>query len=181
MWVYVLTYAHTIFPFSIIFRQKFLSDCLQLLESFQASYPKSTFPPLPERGDFNLEEVLDSPYFFNWTTHIPTHTPKKEIQYSMFKIELTDRANQKFFTIMLFGLKGIWSSQNPVNPKHNIPSTGQWHLKPSPFTGLAFTIFHMGVHLFFVMLKLLEEASSAAGDTVVTIVHFLWEELVDSC
>ncbi|KAH0970248.1 hypothetical protein GBA52_022404 [Prunus armeniaca] len=25
-----------------------------LLESFQASYPASTFPPLPERGDFDL-------------------------------------------------------------------------------------------------------------------------------
>lgn len=36
-----------------------------LLESFQTSFPMLTFPPLPERGDFNLREVLDSPYFFN--------------------------------------------------------------------------------------------------------------------
>ncbi|CAL2275528.1 unnamed protein product [Prunus armeniaca] len=36
-----------------------------LLESFQASYPALTFPPLPERGDFDLLQVLESPYFFN--------------------------------------------------------------------------------------------------------------------
>ncbi|XP_052729325.1 DNA-directed RNA polymerase 2B, chloroplastic/mitochondrial-like isoform X1 [Vigna angularis] len=36
-----------------------------LLESFQSSFPSLTFPPLPERGDFDLREVLESPYFFN--------------------------------------------------------------------------------------------------------------------
>ncbi|KAM1201138.1 hypothetical protein FF1_017443 [Malus domestica] len=36
-----------------------------LLESSQVSYPALTFPPLPERGDFDLQEVLESPYFFN--------------------------------------------------------------------------------------------------------------------
>ncbi|XP_072962324.1 DNA-directed RNA polymerase 3, chloroplastic-like [Typha angustifolia] len=36
-----------------------------LLEGFQTSFPTLTFPPLPERGDFDLTEVLDSPYFFN--------------------------------------------------------------------------------------------------------------------
>ncbi|KAH7861977.1 hypothetical protein Vadar_033230 [Vaccinium darrowii] len=36
-----------------------------LLESFQKAYPELTFPPLPERGDFDLQEVIDSPYFFN--------------------------------------------------------------------------------------------------------------------
>ncbi|MCE3050247.1 DNA-directed RNA polymerase 3A, chloroplastic [Datura stramonium] len=36
-----------------------------LLESFQESYPALTFPPLPKRGDFDLREVLESPYFFN--------------------------------------------------------------------------------------------------------------------
>ncbi|XP_057767787.1 DNA-directed RNA polymerase 3, chloroplastic [Salvia miltiorrhiza] len=36
-----------------------------LLESFQTLHPTLTFPPLPERGDFDLEEVLESPYFFN--------------------------------------------------------------------------------------------------------------------
>ncbi|KAJ6823325.1 DNA-directed RNA polymerase 1B, mitochondrial-like [Iris pallida] len=36
-----------------------------LLEGFQQSFPKLSFPPLPERGDFNLKDVIDSPYFFN--------------------------------------------------------------------------------------------------------------------
>ncbi|CAH9088206.1 unnamed protein product [Cuscuta europaea] len=36
-----------------------------LLESFQAAYPKLNFPPIPKRGDFDLQEVLKSPYFFN--------------------------------------------------------------------------------------------------------------------
>lgn len=44
------------------------SACSQLLESFQASYPALTFPPLPERGEFDLQEVLESPYFFNWNS-----------------------------------------------------------------------------------------------------------------
>lgn len=38
----------------------------QLLESFQTSYPALVFPPLPQRGDFDLQKVLESPYFFNW-------------------------------------------------------------------------------------------------------------------
>lgn len=37
----------------------------QLLESFEKSFPTLTFPPLPERGEFELKEVLHSPYFFN--------------------------------------------------------------------------------------------------------------------
>ncbi|XWS73124.1 hypothetical protein CRYUN_Cryun02cG0098400 [Craigia yunnanensis] len=36
-----------------------------LLESFQTSYPSLVFPSLPERGNFDLREVLKSPYFFN--------------------------------------------------------------------------------------------------------------------
>ncbi|KAK7281553.1 hypothetical protein RIF29_09650 [Crotalaria pallida] len=36
-----------------------------LLEGFQTSYPGLDFPPLPKRGDFDLQKVLDSPYFFN--------------------------------------------------------------------------------------------------------------------
>jgi DNA-directed RNA polymerase len=39
--------------------------CLQLLESFQSSFPNLKFPPLPERGDFDLRDVLQSTYFFN--------------------------------------------------------------------------------------------------------------------
>ncbi|KAI9082853.1 hypothetical protein K1719_035183 [Acacia pycnantha] len=37
----------------------------QLLESFQRPFPSLSFPPLPERGDFDLRDVLESPYFFN--------------------------------------------------------------------------------------------------------------------
>ncbi|XP_028552496.1 DNA-directed RNA polymerase 1A-like [Dendrobium catenatum] len=36
-----------------------------LLESFETSFPTLTFPPLPDRGDFDLRKVLESPYFFN--------------------------------------------------------------------------------------------------------------------
>nr|CAD1831955.1 unnamed protein product [Ananas comosus var. bracteatus] len=36
-----------------------------LLEGFQTSFPTLTFPSLPERGDFDLNKVLNSPYFFN--------------------------------------------------------------------------------------------------------------------
>ncbi|XP_073158292.1 DNA-directed RNA polymerase 3, chloroplastic-like isoform X2 [Henckelia pumila] len=36
-----------------------------LLESFQASHPNLNFPPLPDRGNFDLEKVIESPYFFN--------------------------------------------------------------------------------------------------------------------
>ncbi|KAI3968549.1 hypothetical protein MKX01_007859 [Papaver californicum] len=36
-----------------------------LLASFQRSFPTLEFPPLPERGDLNLKEVLKSPFFFN--------------------------------------------------------------------------------------------------------------------
>ncbi|CAM8999602.1 unnamed protein product [Rhodiola kirilowii] len=36
-----------------------------LLQGFKESFPKRQFPPLPERGDFDLREVLGSPYFFN--------------------------------------------------------------------------------------------------------------------
>lgn len=38
---------------------------VQLLESFEKSFPELKFPPLPERGDFDLTDVLGSPYFFN--------------------------------------------------------------------------------------------------------------------
>ncbi|XP_068464153.1 DNA-directed RNA polymerase 3B, chloroplastic isoform X1 [Phaseolus vulgaris] len=36
-----------------------------LLEDFETSYPGLAFPPVPERGDFDLRKVLESPYFFN--------------------------------------------------------------------------------------------------------------------
>lgn len=45
-------------------------SCGQLLESFQKMFPTLNFPPLPERGDFDLTEVLKSPYFFNWPNQV---------------------------------------------------------------------------------------------------------------
>ncbi|XP_010904633.1 DNA-directed RNA polymerase 3B, chloroplastic isoform X1 [Elaeis guineensis] len=36
-----------------------------LLEDFQTSFPTLSFPPLPDRGNFDLKKVLGSPYFFN--------------------------------------------------------------------------------------------------------------------
>ncbi|GLJ29375.1 hypothetical protein SUGI_0579240 [Cryptomeria japonica] len=36
-----------------------------LLESFETRFPNLGFPPLPDRSDFDLNEVLNSPYFFN--------------------------------------------------------------------------------------------------------------------
>ncbi|KAH9707793.1 DNA-directed RNA polymerase [Citrus sinensis] len=45
-----------------LYEQPILED---LLASFQKQFPKLNFPPLPERGDFDLRDVLESPYFFN--------------------------------------------------------------------------------------------------------------------
>ncbi|XP_044493476.1 DNA-directed RNA polymerase 1B, mitochondrial-like isoform X2 [Mangifera indica] len=64
------THACDIDGMNRILREKFVelysNPILEnLLESFQKSFPKLNFPPLPERGDFDLKDVLDSPYFFN--------------------------------------------------------------------------------------------------------------------
>ncbi|CAH9103710.1 unnamed protein product [Cuscuta europaea] len=64
------THARDVDQMNRILREKFVElyekPILEnLLESFQQSFPKLQFPPLPERGDFDLREVLDSPYFFN--------------------------------------------------------------------------------------------------------------------
>ncbi|KAF3777206.1 DNA-directed RNA polymerase 2A [Nymphaea thermarum] len=48
--------------FEELYKQPILEE---LLESFQKSFPQLRFPPLPDRGDFDLKEVLKSPYFFN--------------------------------------------------------------------------------------------------------------------
>lgn len=58
----VILQAFLLFNSSIFFPLS-----VQLLESFQQSFPALEFPPLPERGDFDLREVLESPYFFNWS------------------------------------------------------------------------------------------------------------------
>lgn len=40
-----------------------------ILEELRASlvrrFPEVDFPPIPERGQLRLEDVLDSPYFFD--------------------------------------------------------------------------------------------------------------------
>ncbi|KAG0464516.1 hypothetical protein HPP92_020585 [Vanilla planifolia] len=64
------THACDVDKINIILREKFVELYKQpiledLLESFRKSFPTLSFPELPERGDFDLKEVLDSPYFFN--------------------------------------------------------------------------------------------------------------------
>ncbi|KAF2282942.1 hypothetical protein GH714_043259 [Hevea brasiliensis] len=64
------THACDVDEMNRILREKFVelyeAPILEnLLEGFQTSFPKLKFPPLPERGDFDLRDVLESPYFFN--------------------------------------------------------------------------------------------------------------------
>ncbi|KAG9440247.1 hypothetical protein H6P81_020412 [Aristolochia fimbriata] len=64
------THACDVDEMNRILREKFVELYEQpilenLLESFQKSFPSLSFPPIPERGDFDLKEVLDSTYFFN--------------------------------------------------------------------------------------------------------------------
>ncbi|KAF7822354.1 DNA-directed RNA polymerase 2B, chloroplastic/mitochondrial-like isoform X1 [Senna tora] len=64
------THACDVDVMNKILREKFVelyeTPILEnLLESFQSSFPSLSFPPLPERGDFDLRDVLESPYFFN--------------------------------------------------------------------------------------------------------------------
>ncbi|KAJ0988251.1 hypothetical protein J5N97_006607 [Dioscorea zingiberensis] len=64
------THACDVDEMNRILREKFVelyeTPILEnLLESFQQSFPSLSFPPLPERGDFDLKDVLDSTYFFN--------------------------------------------------------------------------------------------------------------------
>ncbi|KAE8718734.1 DNA-directed RNA polymerase 2 [Hibiscus syriacus] len=64
------THASDVDTMNRILREKFVElyekPILEnLLESFQQSFPTLCFPPIPERGDFDLRDVLDSPYFFN--------------------------------------------------------------------------------------------------------------------
>ncbi|KAB1999713.1 hypothetical protein ES319_D12G179800v1 [Gossypium barbadense] len=64
------THACDVDEMNRILREKFVelyeAPILEnLLESFQKAFPSLNFPPLPERGDFDLREVLESPYFFN--------------------------------------------------------------------------------------------------------------------
>lgn len=64
------THACDVDEMNRILREKFVElyevPILEnLLESFEKSFPSLNFPPLPDRGDFDLREVLQSPYFFN--------------------------------------------------------------------------------------------------------------------
>ncbi|KAJ8546257.1 hypothetical protein K7X08_018840 [Anisodus acutangulus] len=64
------THACDVDKLNRILREKFVElyekpILEKLLESFQISYPTLAFPPMPERGDFDLRDVLESPYFFN--------------------------------------------------------------------------------------------------------------------
>ncbi|XP_062106416.1 DNA-directed RNA polymerase 2, chloroplastic/mitochondrial isoform X2 [Humulus lupulus] len=64
------THACDVDEMNRILREKFVelyeTPILEnLLEGFQQSFPTLTFPPLPERGDFDLKDVVESSYFFN--------------------------------------------------------------------------------------------------------------------
>ncbi|XP_027918914.1 DNA-directed RNA polymerase 1B, mitochondrial-like [Vigna unguiculata] len=64
------THACDVDEMNKILREKFVelydAPILEnLSESFQKNFPTLNFPPLPERGDFDLREVLESTYFFN--------------------------------------------------------------------------------------------------------------------
>ncbi|KAL6600339.1 hypothetical protein ACP70R_045139 [Stipagrostis hirtigluma subsp. patula] len=64
------THACDVDTMNKILREKFVelydAPILEnLLESFEKSFPNVKFPPLPDRGDFDLKDVLESPYFFN--------------------------------------------------------------------------------------------------------------------
>ncbi|CAN6244123.1 unnamed protein product [Urochloa humidicola] len=64
------THACDVDTMNKILREKFVelydTPILEnLLESFEKSFPKLKFPPLPERGDFDMKDVIESPYFFN--------------------------------------------------------------------------------------------------------------------
>ncbi|KAL0538820.1 hypothetical protein IC582_022979 [Cucumis melo] len=64
------THACDVDEMNRILRQKFVelyeAPILEnLLKEFKKSFPNTKFPPLPAGGDFDLKEVLKSPYFFN--------------------------------------------------------------------------------------------------------------------
>lgn len=64
------THAANVEEMNRILREKFVElysiPILEnLLKSFETSFPELNFPPLPDRSDFELNEVLNSPYFFN--------------------------------------------------------------------------------------------------------------------
>lgn len=66
---YMLHYILNLFLYTDQSWSELLCLSEQLLESFQTSFPTLSFPPLPERGDFDMRDVIESPYFFNWSDH----------------------------------------------------------------------------------------------------------------
>lgn len=64
------THAGNVDTMNRILREEFVALYSQpilenLLQEFQDRYGGIEFPPVPQRGTFKLEDVLDSPYFFN--------------------------------------------------------------------------------------------------------------------
>ncbi|XVF43309.1 hypothetical protein PTKIN_Ptkin02bG0030000 [Pterospermum kingtungense] len=64
------THACDVDEMNRILREKFVelyeAPILEnLLESFQKSFPSLVFPPLPERGDFDLREMVSTVFFLN--------------------------------------------------------------------------------------------------------------------
>lgn len=64
------THAGDVDKMNVILRDKFVELYNQpilenLLKNFQENFPDVKFPPVPDRGDFDLQQVLHAPYFFN--------------------------------------------------------------------------------------------------------------------
>ncbi|KAJ7520204.1 hypothetical protein O6H91_20G072100 [Diphasiastrum complanatum] len=64
------THAGNVEQMNRILREKFVELYNQpileeLLKSFEKRFPNLEFPPVPDRGDLDLNEVLKAPYFFN--------------------------------------------------------------------------------------------------------------------
>jgi len=64
------THAQDIERMGVILREQFVklhSEPLldKLFDNFTSRYPHEQFQPIPERGEFDLEEVKGSTYFFS--------------------------------------------------------------------------------------------------------------------
>ena len=64
------THAETMDELDVILRREFVElnkeyGLSNLYEEWQQVFPLADLKPPPERGKFNIEEVLDAPYFFN--------------------------------------------------------------------------------------------------------------------
>lgn len=64
------THAGDVEKMNVILREKFVELYNQpvlenLLKEFETTFPEAVFPSIPTRGDFDLQKVLQAPYFFN--------------------------------------------------------------------------------------------------------------------